>query len=346
MRDVAGHLQELLELGVEQKLFTAAAAGVSSAAGRVVVAAGTYAEDDPTPIRSRTVFDLASVTKTFTAAAAVRLAEQGRVDLDQPVRELVEVGTGDGAREITLRMLLTHVSGLPAESMTWRERATPAEDRLGRVLASPLQSRPGVRHNYSCVGYIAVGAVLEAATGATLPSLISELVVEPLGLESLSFGPVPPETAAATEAQPWAGQGMLRGEVHDELSRYLGGRVGNAGLFADAADVLAFAESFLDDRLFAGDTRRMLTTDQLTPAQRAPYGQAVGPRVRDREFLGDVDGLGHPGFTGTMWFVAPRQGVAAALLTNRVHPNRDRTDLTGFRQRFSAWAAATARTDR
>src|SRR5690606_17631957 len=120
------------------------------------------------------------------------------------------------------------VSGLPAESFIWRHPAIPRDERIARVLASPLESGPDELYRYSCVGYIAAGAVIERATGATLPELLADLVSGPLDLASVSYGPVDAMRAVATEAQPWAGRDMLRGEVHDELNSFLGGRVGNA----------------------------------------------------------------------------------------------------------------------
>jgi hypothetical protein len=76
-------------------------------------------------------------------------------------------------------MLLLHVSGLPAESFVWRDQNIPPDERIARVLASPLESRPDRLYRYSCVGYIAAGAVIERATGATLPELLDELVTAP-----------------------------------------------------------------------------------------------------------------------------------------------------------------------
>src|SRR5690606_12630569 len=154
---------------------------------------------------------------------AVRLAERGRLDLDAPVRDLVDVAAGPDAGSITLRMLLTHVSGLPAESFVWRDHGIPPDERATRLLTSPPEPPPAAVHRYSCVGYIAAGIVLEAATSTPLAELIDEFVSRPLNLRTLGFGPVEAARAVATEAQPWDGRGMLRGEVHDELSRSLGG---------------------------------------------------------------------------------------------------------------------------
>lgn len=335
----AAELQALLEDGLEQRLYSGAAAGVSSPAGRVVVSAGTHARDDATPVGPDSLFDLASVSKTFTAATVLRLAELGQVDLDAPVAGILPVGRGRGAGDITLRMLLLHVSGLPAESFVWREPNIPPAERIARVLASPLESRPDELYRYSCVGYIAAGAVIERATGATLPELLDDLVLAPLGLSSVSYGPVDEGRAVATEEQPWVGQGMLRGEVHDELNRFLGGRVGNAGLFATADDVLAFAESFLNERLFQGGRLVQIVADGLRESHGASFGQGLGPRIRDRDSFGEIDGFGHIGFTGTMWVADPRRRVAGVLLTNSVHPRRDHANFSTFRRRFGDWVA-------
>lgn len=337
--DRAGDLRRLLEEGYALGLYSGAAAGISTPAGRVVASIGTAARGEASPVVAGSLFDLASVSKTFTAVVVTRLAESGRVDLDEPAARTRAVGSGPGAEAITLRMLLAHVSGLPAESFLWRDGGIPEAERLERVLATELESIPDTRYRYSCLGYIAAGAVVERATATPLAALIQEFVTEPLGI-SVRFGPVDPALAVATEEEPWLGRGLVRGEVHDELTWFLGGRAGNAGLFGTAADVLTFAEIFLDDRLLGPTARRLATTNALEPRHDAPYGQALGPRLRDPELFGETDALGHGGFTGTMWLALPEKGIAAVLLTNRVHPHRDGVDIGPFRRRFSAWAAA------
>ncbi len=301
---------------------------------------GSLAFDDPTPVESDSLFDLASLTKTFTAATLVRLAELGLLNLDARVQEIL--GLGEDAQDMTLSHLLLHTSGMPAESRIWRERATLVPDRVQRLLSVQLESPVGAVHRYSCIGYIAAGIVAERVTGESLQVLIRRHLLEPLGLDSVTFGPVDPARAVATEEQPWAHRGPVRGEVHDELSWYLGGRVGNAGLFATAPDVLELVESLLDTRMFSQESRRLLTTNLLTPRQHAPYGQAMGVRIEDRELSLGSGALGHPGFTGTMWLALPDSRVAAVLLTNRVHPERHRVDLGPFRRRFSSVVAAIA----
>lgn len=329
-------LRELLDEGLAAGLFSGAAAGIVTPHGRVTAVAGTHAYGDDRAVGADSLFDLASLSKTFTAAVVLRLAQNEQLSLDDRVSSLLPVAEP----VITLRMLLAHTSGLPAESFLWRESPGLApEERIDAVLSSPLVASPDSAHLYSCLGYIAAGAYAERTTGMSLAALLDELVCRPLGLTSVGYGPVDRSQAVATEDEPWVGRGLVRGEVHDETNWYLGGQAGNAGLFGTADDVVTFAASFLDDRLVGRELRRLAITNQLEPRHGAAYGQGLGPRIRDRELFGEIDAVGHAGFTGTMWLAIPDSGIAAALLTNRVHPHRDRVDLDPFRRRFSAVAA-------
>lgn len=333
-------LQELLDEGLASGLYSGAAAGIWTPDARELAFAGTHAYGDPSPVGAESLFDLASVSKTFTAAVLLKLVESGRVGLDDEVAAVLPVGSGMGASGITLRMLLTHTAGLPDISFLWRDSPGIApEERRDAVLATPLQSAPGAEYRYSCIGYIAAAAYAEKVTGESFPVLLDELVTGPLGVTSVRYGPVAPASAVATEEEPWAGRGLVRGEVHDETSWYLGGVSGNAGLFGTADDVLTFAHSFVDGRLLGPAALHEATTDQLAAGIESPHGQGIGPWIADRDVFGDVEAFGHPGFTGTLWLAIPETGTAAVLLTNRVHPSRDRVDLDPFRRRFAAWAA-------
>ena len=296
------------------------------------VLAGTPSLSDRTPLRADHLFDLASLTKVFTTVAALRLAEDGIVTLDAPVAEAVEIGIGHGAERITLRHLLTHTSGLAAECGLWRDGLTGDALREA-VLRTPLRAAPGELHCYSDVGFIAVGEVLERASGRSLEELVSDVAVA-LGAESLTWRP-DPLRSVGTEEQP--GRGTVRGEVHDELAHALGRPAGHAGLFGTVDDVAALARVF---RGGADAGSRVLSPESIrvmsTPVVRAEagYGQAVGLRVRDTAWMGEMDAVGHTGFTGTCFAVRANSGGFGVLLTNRVHPTRVGTDMSGVRRSF------------
>lgn len=293
---------------------------------------GTPGADDPTPLRADHLFDLASLTKAFTTVAALRLVDDGVVDLDAPVREVLSVGSGPDADRITLRHLLTHTAGLPAECRLWREETG---DRLREsALRSTLHSSPGERHRYSDVGFIAAGEFLEGASGRPLRELVAE-AGDAMGARSLTWNP-DPELAVATERQ--AHRGLVRGEVHDELAHALGRPAGHAGLFGTVDDVAALARMIREDG--SGPGSRVLSSSSTAlmsiPIARSEtgYGQAVGLRVRERAWMGDAAAVGHTGFTGTCFAVCRASGGYGVLLVNRVHPSRADTDITAIRRRF------------
>jgi CubicO group peptidase (beta-lactamase class C family) len=304
---------------------------VDGAAERLVL--GSASDDERMPLTDAHLFDLASLTKTFTTVAALRLVEAGALDLDEPVRPFVAVGTGDGAERITLRHLLTHTSGLPAEGRLWRSGVTGDELRAG-VLASAVRAEPGTVHLYSDVGFISVGELLERVSGRSLADLVAD-VAALLGAATLTWSP-PAELSVATEVQPH--RGLVRGEVHDELAHALGRPAGHAGLFGSVDDVAALARMIRSEGV--GGTGRVLPSESIrlmsTPVVTADagYGQALGLRVRDAVWMGEADAVGHTGFTGTAFAVAPGSGDFGVLLTNRVHPTRVDADVSAVRREF------------
>ncbi|GAA3931836.1 serine hydrolase domain-containing protein [Microbacterium soli] len=335
---------EIVEAVVSQvvgaRLATAAAAGVSHGGVRAIATAGTFSRDDARAIDADALFDLASVSKTYTAAVIAQLIAEGRLDPDAPVAEVLPVGSGPDAERITLRMLLTHTAGLPSDVFLWKEPHVPERERLLRVLSTPLQTAPGAEFRYSCTGYIAAGAIAETVTGRSLSDLVAARITSRLGAAATSYGPVPADLAVATEDESYIGRGLVRGEVHDELNWYLGGRVGNAGLFAPIDDVLRFAESFLDDGLLGPDGYPVMTRPSPIPDHAGGFAHSLGLRIGDASFMGAAPAIGHTGFTGTMWWAIPEKQLAVVLLTNRVHPHRDAVDISPTRRRFSDQALA------
>lgn len=294
---------------------------------------GTPSNDDATPLDADHLFDLASLTKVLTTVAALQLVDAGIIDPDAPVSEVLAVGRGPHAEQITLRQLLTHTSGLPADSGLWRQQMA-GEALRERLLRSRICSSPGLGHRYSDVGFVAVGEILEQVSGTTLEALIDE-VARSIGAESLTWNP-DPMMAVATEDQPH--RGPVRGEVHDELAHALARPAGHAGLFGSLDDVASLARMIRDGG--AGIGGRVLSEDSIrlmsSPVTRAEtgYGQAVGLRVRDEAWMGDVDAIGHTGFTGTCFAVLPASGEFGVLLVNRVHPSRVDADIAAIRRDF------------
>lgn len=303
-------------------------------------------------MRPETIFDVASITKLFTATVLMALVEDGLLDLDGPIAgHLPSFATGD-RRSVTLRQLLSHVSGLPDLLRLW----TDWPDRPSRrdaVLAAPLRHAPGTVFEYSCIGYIVAGFLAERVTGRPLHELVRDRVCRPLGLRETCY--LPPadriERIAATEHQPAAGRGMVRGAVHDENSWSLGGTAGNAGLFSTGADLARFGEALsrggeLDGgRILAEATVKEMFRNQLPDGVDPGYGQGLGFRIGDPLFMGALaatGAVGHTGFTGVSIVIDPERGLVVILLTNRVHPSREWSDIGPVRRRVADVAAAAA----
>ncbi|PGH50625.1 esterase, partial [Streptomyces sp. Ru87] len=274
------------------------------------------------PMRLDTRFDLASLTKLFTAVAAVQQAERGALGLDRPVAAYVPRFAAAGKGTVTVRQLLTHTSGLRAELPLYE--APGRADRLAMIWREPLLSEPGAFRRYSDLNMIVLQAVLEQVTGETLDTCVRQGITRPLGMASTGFGPVPYVSAAATEDQrrPWGklDRGMLRGIVHDENAYALGGIAGHAGLFSTAGDLAVLCRALLGGGRYG--TARILAPASVN-ALLAPPG--LGFLTDQPSFMGELAGhgaAGHTGFTGTSLVLDRATDTFLVLLANTVHPRR------------------------
>jgi CubicO group peptidase (beta-lactamase class C family) len=300
--------------------------------------------DDREAVTLGTRYDLASVTKLFAAVTLLRLVDAGALDLDSSIGEWLPDYRAE-KRDVTLRHLLTHTSGLAETWDGWHAyvegEGTPEarwrpRDRvavLRSIAALPLVQPAGATYAYSCVGYVTAMACAEAATGRGWNALVSELVLTPLGLSDTGFLPSDPASVAPTEFQPAIGRGLVRGVVHDETAYALEGVSANAGLFSTASDLRRFGESMVDGfaELLSEESARGFWTDQLPDAlsgEPPGWGQGLGPRIGQVSWMtaGFRTARGHTGFVGTSLLAERERGVVVALLTNRVHPSRDASD--------------------
>ncbi len=289
--------------------------GVVTADGRRAVKFAGMAALVPEPevLTEDHWFDLASVSKVIaTTTMILRLAEEGRIDLDRPLTDAIpdlrqyDVA-GAPERRLTFRDCLAHRTFLPAVEPIYTYGDDPARLRAF-VLQREWRHGPSV---YSDINFILLGIAIERITGRPLSEW-------PLG-PGLSFGP-PPGPAVATEACSWRGR-VLKGEVHDENAAALGGAPGHAGLFGTVAGVLDYAQGLLDG---SGASPFVLEAIRTPVHEHRTCGW-------ERRFAGwhggdacSADTMGHTGFTGTGLWVDFERGLAWTLLTNRVHPTRHR----------------------
>jgi CubicO group peptidase (beta-lactamase class C family) len=283
------------------------------------------------PVTRDTIFDLASVTKTFTTIAVMQQVEAGLVDLDVPVASYLPEFAAEGKDDVTARHLLTHTGGLPAWLPLYSAYAT-VEERFAAVLAVAPRTEPGEAYVYSDLGLITLGLLVEQVTGVTLDQAVRDGITGPLGMDDTMYDP-PAELLdriAATEEQPWAGRPLIRGEVHDENAWSLGGVAGHAGLFSTAGDLAVLARTLLnggrhgDVRILDADTVRDLIRNENPEFPANAHG--LGFELDQRWYMDGMSSpvtFGHTGYTGTSMVIDPLADSFVVLLTNRVHPSRD-----------------------
>jgi CubicO group peptidase (beta-lactamase class C family) len=331
---VAGRLAEAVSSGeIPGAVFVTGGPGQPTG---TVVAGDAQVHGGPRrPMHRDTLFDLASLTKVVaTLPAVLRLAERGDLALDDPVARFLPRFTGHGRDQVTVRHLLAHTSGLPAEIRFWchypdREQAEAA------LLTAPLEQPPGTSTVYSDIGFMLLGRIVTAVTGAPLDAAVTELVTGPLGMTRTRFNPDPAQAAqaASTELQPDGT--ALTGVVHDENARFFGGAGGQAGLFAPAGDLARYlTAAWLGDGLLAAATRREAGRLQ-TAGTNGRRGLGWVLRGDQQDSLGahwPVTSLTHTGFTGTSLACDPASGHWAVLLTNEVHYGRNRGIIRSLRE--------------
>jgi CubicO group peptidase (beta-lactamase class C family) len=289
------------------------------------------------PMAVDTLFDVASLTKPVaTATVIMQLTDRGVLSLQDPVARWLPDFTGDGREAVTVWHLLTHSSGLPAYrdyEVLFGEDLAPEERRAAVVrdiCRLDLEHRAGDGSIYSCLGFILLTSVAEAATGRPLDALAQERIFEPLGMADTGFCPEPGLAPRCAATEEIAG-GVLQGVVHDQNARYLGGVGGNAGLFSTAGDLAIFARMLLNGGALAGtrvlaaeSVEAMLCEQSAAGAVRRTLGWRLA-NPEDTHLYGapTADSVGHTGFTGTSLWIDRASGVFVVLLTNRVHPSRD-----------------------
>lgn len=295
---------------------------------RWVHGTGRLGVDDTTRPDGHTVYDLASLTKVVGLTTVLMAAvAEGRMGLDEAVARYLPafVDRSPDARRhrVTIRLLLAHASGLPADRPLWKETRTAAE-ALALVDTTPLRRPPGDTTVYSDLGAIVLGQAAERALGAPLDDLVATWLTRPLGMADTRFRPPPDwrQRIAPTEDDPWRGR-VLRGEVHDEKAAWLGGVAGHAGLFGSADDLLTFAEWLLARWHGEPLVREFTRRQGLVPGSSRALGwdTPAGPSGSAGRYLSAAS-FGHTGFTGTSLWLDPARDLAVVLLTNRVHPTR------------------------
>lgn len=282
----------------------------------------------PEPMTLDTIFDLASVTKPVaTGTGMMLLIEQGKIDPAAPVSKyLPEFGT-NGKESVTVSQLLTHTSGLIPDNHI-RDYTGTQEQIWERICALDLRAPPGEKFQYSDVGFIVLGKLIERISGESLDQWVSRQIFQPLGMNDTGY--CPPESLreriAPTEKE---GENWIRGVVHDPRARRMNGVAGHAGLFSSASDLSRYARMILHQgeldgvRVLKPETIDAMLVSRPVPGsgvrtwgwdRQTGFSRNKGKGMSERA-------IGHGGFTGTGLWIDPGNDLYVIFLSSRLHPD-------------------------
>lgn len=271
------------------------------------------------------MFLLGSITKPVCITALMTLFDQQQFRLDDPLKKFVPQFTGDGRDQVTLRQLLTHVSGLPdqlPENDALRKKHAGLSEFVDHAIRTPLLFAPGSRYQYSSMAILLACHVAQLIGGAGILEFVDRAVLQPLGMKRSALGlgrfalddMVPCQTERAA---PESGAGDPAAKDWDWNSPYwrkLGAPWG--GLHASAPDVGRFLAEFLFAKGAAvkPETARLMLSNH-NPAGLTPRGlgfqigaAAGSPGCSEKTF-------GHTGSTGTIAWADPATETICVVLT-------------------------------
>ncbi len=209
-----------------------------------------------------TVYPIASLSKQFTAAALLRLREQGEVSFEDPVSEYLPTLRSDLGERMTILQILQHRAGLrrdiflggPAEP----DREFTLDELIEEVNKTELQSEPGSVHAYSNLGYVVLAAVLEEVTASSYGEAMDELLFEPLGMRRTRHA-----TNHSGEEEVASGHSTLIDEVVPVLKTARSAQTGGGSLYSTVGDLHLWARELLEPKVLSPESVALLRAENL-----------------------------------------------------------------------------------
>ena len=333
-------VEDLIEKAIQHRLFPGCALAISIKKSSVFSKGYgrlSYAPWTATIAAESTLFDLASLTKPLaTSCAFITIADSGKLDIYRTLGELLNSCPPD-KKDITLRQLLSHCSGLPDHVpfyRKWLKQQTPPDSAqiLDAILSVPLQYRPGRKTLYSDPGFILAALLLENITSTGFKQYVKKNVFSVLDVMGI-YSPDELKKKPATDVVPTGfcpfEKRIIWGEVNDLNARAIRRLAGHAGLFGTAEGVNRMLEKLLDiwrGRLelpgFKQQTvKSFLTRQNLVPESTWALGfdtPSLNNSSAGRFF--SPESVGHLGFTGTSFWIDPERELIIVFLANRTFP--------------------------
>jgi uncharacterized protein YbbC (DUF1343 family) len=313
-----------------------------------------------------TIFDLASLTKVVaTTTAVMALVEDGKIRLTDPVASFIPEFAKYGKDRVTVRHLLTHMSGLRPD-LDLGDSWTGYDTAIKLASEEVLTSTPGTRFVYSDINFELLAEIVQRVTKQPFQEFVQQRIFRPLGMKDTMYLPpaslrprIAPTEKCTDTGWPCPDTAIMRGIVHDPTARRMGGVAGHAGLFSTADDLSKFCRMLLNGGAEPGagavaqgslgaHVLSPLTVSRMT-SPATPVGEAnvrgLGWDIDSSysanrgEFL-PIGSFGHTGFTGTSLWIDPSTGTYIVFLSNRVHPD-GKGDVTPLRAKVASIVAST-----
>lgn len=265
------------------------------------------------PVTSDSVFELASLTKQFTAAAVLILASEGNLSLDDSIADYVDDAPAHWS-DISIRQLLSHTAGLSdrfEETLDGRMIMDhSADDMIRSAMATPLISKPGEKWSYSDQGYALLGQVIERASGQAYQEFVEKRLLDPAGLDGARF-----HSKQSIVPNRVAGYVLSDGKLENVRRDWQYGILSHYGVMASIEDLAAWEKAVVENTV--------LSQEQLDLAWQ-PHSQLFATDGFSMNYgfgwfvakIGDFTVVEHTGVTGTSYARVLESNTAVIVLSN------------------------------
>lgn len=371
-------INELLQKEINQGHFSGAVWLVYKHKTGIIKGTVGYSSitDKKEEMKEDTIFDLASLTKPLvTAPMIVKTLSQGFLDIEKPLQNMNLLPFASHLSEANIFQLLTHTSGIkswypcyasekkallgtaivgPGGKILYEKVPKVIDQYISTIMTLPMDSNPGERVSYSCLGYIILAFLLQVRKKIRFKDEAAKMLFAPLNLEKTFFdlpenyvkmtaagedGNNSERTKVEAMGLKFAGwrKGIIRGKVNDCNAFYANSETGNAGLFSTAEDTLKIAKLFLPDSSFFTKDELRLFYDDLTghtgEHRTIAWRRAVSKSDPANNVLSD-ETIGHTGYTGTALWIDPSNKEIYILFLNRLHPKLVEFPIDNLRKEF------------
>lgn len=359
-KDLLAHITPLIEKSISDGYYPGAVLLASHQSQ--IIYRGVFGNQRVTPeikpMCFETIFDVASLTKVIvTTTAIMQLIEAGQLELETPVTHYWSEFAKNGKDQVTIRELLTHLSGFQAILPTWAASASDDQrysSGLQQIERLRLINPPGKVFTYSDINFIVLGYLVELISGERLDHYAERHIFKPLNMASSTF--LPPTTwqdQIAPTSSP-EDQQLRWGRVNDPTTERMGGVTGTAGLFSNAQDLNTFLQCLLkggrvnkNDYLLGPLTILKMTTAQTPPEilDARGLGWDIDSGYSSRGVLLPLCSFGHTGWTGVSACADPATQTSIIMLTSRSYPTLAKTNQLIKDRRAIANIIAASLTD-